>query len=139
MKSLLVKLGVILIGLTIFGCVEVWGAEWKLYFVHESFLAYYDVQSITRPSKNIVRVQTRSNITDQGVLYLMRERGNEYENLTHFIILSEINCIEKTVRSLSITYYDNKGGVIYSSSSPGQFDSIVPGTNVEILSKEVCK
>lgn len=139
MKSLLSKLGVVLIGLAIFGYAEVWGADWKLYAVHESFLAYYDGQSITRPSKNIVRVQTRSNITDQGVLYLMRERGNAYENLTHFIMLSEINCKEKKVRPLSITYYDNKGGVIYSSSSPGQFDSIDPGTNVEILYKEVCK
>jgi hypothetical protein len=139
MKSLSVKLGVILIGLAIFTYAEVWGADWKLYAAHESFLAYYDTQSITRPSKNIVRVQTRSDITERGVLYLMRERGNEYENLNHFIILSEINCIEKKVRSLSITYYDNKGGVIYSSSSPGQFDSIVPGTNVEILYKEVCK
>ena len=139
MKSLLGKLGVILIGLAIFGCAEVWGADWKLYVVHESFSAYYDAQSITRPSKNIVRVQTRSNITELGVLYLMRERGNEYETLSHLIILSEINCIKKTVCSLSITYYDNKGGVIYSSSSPGQFDPIVPGTNVEILYKEVCK
>jgi len=29
MKSLSVKLGVILIGLAIFGCAEVWGADWK--------------------------------------------------------------------------------------------------------------
>jgi len=139
MKSLLGKLGVILVGLSIFGYGEVWGADWKLYAVHESFEAYYDAQSITRPSKNIVRVQTRSNITDLGVLYLMRERGNAYENLTHFIMLSEINCKEKKVRPLSITYYDKNGGVIYSSNSPGQFDSIVPGTNVEVLYKEVCK
>ena len=31
MKSLLVKLGVILIGLTIFGYGEVWGEDWKLF------------------------------------------------------------------------------------------------------------
>jgi len=31
MKSLLVKLGVILIGLAIFGYAEVWGADWRLF------------------------------------------------------------------------------------------------------------
>jgi hypothetical protein len=31
MKSLPFKLGVILIGLAIFGCAEVWGADWKLF------------------------------------------------------------------------------------------------------------
>ena len=31
MKSLLGKLGVILIGLAIFGNAEVWGADWKLF------------------------------------------------------------------------------------------------------------
>jgi hypothetical protein len=31
MKSLSVKLGVILIGLAIFGYAEVWGEDWKFY------------------------------------------------------------------------------------------------------------
>ncbi len=31
MKSLSVKLGVILIGLAIFSYAEVWGADWKFY------------------------------------------------------------------------------------------------------------
>ena len=31
MKSFLVKVGVILIGLTIFGHSEVWGADWKFF------------------------------------------------------------------------------------------------------------
>ena len=68
MKSLSVKLGVILIGLAIFGYAEVWGADWKLYGVHENFSAYYDAQSITRPSKNIVRVWIRWDWTEKGVL-----------------------------------------------------------------------
>jgi hypothetical protein len=31
MKSLLGKLGVILIGFIIFGCAEVWGVDWELF------------------------------------------------------------------------------------------------------------
>jgi hypothetical protein len=37
MKSLLGKLGVILIGLAIFGNAEVWGADWKHYGDDEKF------------------------------------------------------------------------------------------------------
>jgi hypothetical protein len=50
MKSLLVRLVVVLIGLAIFGNAEVWGADWKLYFVDENFLANYDAQSINHQS-----------------------------------------------------------------------------------------
>ena len=32
------KLGVILIGLAIFSCVEVWGEDWKLYGHWEDYL-----------------------------------------------------------------------------------------------------
>ena len=56
MKSLLGKLGVILIGLAIFGNAEVWGADWKFYDSNEMFLGYYDAQGIIRPPKTIVRV-----------------------------------------------------------------------------------
>jgi hypothetical protein len=139
MKSLLVKLGVILIGLAIFGYAEVWGADWKHYGDDEKFSAYYDVQSITRPSKNIVRVWLRWDWTEKGVMVMVGDFGKKYENLSHSIDLHEINCVEKTIHSLSLTAYDNKRGVIYSSSSPLKWDSIVPGSIIEILYKKVCK
>ena len=65
--------------------------------------------------------------------------GKKYENLSHSIDLHEINCVEKKIRPLSVTDYDNKGGVIYSSSSPSKWDSIIPESMIEILYKEVCK
>src|SRR4030042_6325939 len=72
MKSLPVKLGVILIGLVICGCAEVWGEDWKHYGDDEKFSAYYDVQSITRPSKNIVRVWLRWDWTEKGVIVMCK-------------------------------------------------------------------
>jgi len=139
MKSILGKLGVILVGLTIFTYGEVWGADWKPYFVHEHFLAYYDTQSITHPSKNIVKVWTRWDYTEKGVIDNVGELGKRYENLSHCIVLREINCLEKTFRHLSLTYYDNKGGVIYFSTSPSELGFIVPESMAEVLYKEVCK
>jgi hypothetical protein len=55
MKSLPVKLGVILIGLAIFGNAEVWGADWRLYEKD----SYYDASSITRQPDGSVRVWTK--------------------------------------------------------------------------------
>ena len=139
MKSLLGKLGVILIGLAIFGYGEVWGADWKLYFVHEIILNYYDAQSITRPSKNIVRVWTRSNYTEKGVIDIVGRLGKKYENLSDSTTLWEINCLEKKCRFLSIAYHNNKGEPISFFGSPSEWDFIIPETMAEILYKEICK
>jgi hypothetical protein len=134
-----VKLGVILIGLAIFGYAEVWGADWKFYGATENYLNYYDAQSITRPSKNIVRVWIKFDYTEKGVMDWVGDFGKKYENLSHSIDLTEINCIEKTIHSLSATHYDNKGGAIYSDSSPTKLFFIIPESVGENLYKEVCK
>ena len=67
MKSLLVKFGVILIGLLILGNAEVWGADWKFFGSAKDGLYFYDPQSITRPSENIVRVWTKTSYNEMGV------------------------------------------------------------------------
>jgi len=139
MKSLLGKLGVILIGLAIFTNTEVWGEDWKLYFANENLLAYYDAQSITQPSKNIVRVMIKLDYTEKGVINYVGKFGKEYENLKHSIILWEINCAEKKQRRFSLTNYDHKGSEINSFSSPLQWRVIIPESIGEGLYKEVCK
>ena len=91
MKSLSVKLGVILIGLLILGNAEVWGADWKVFdeeiiSFEESDpnskgkseykrLNYYDRESITRPSKGIVKIW--SKFVDQRET-LSHEKAIEY-------------------------------------------------------------
>ena len=142
MKSLLGKLGIILIGLAIFTYAEVWGEDWKYFNSNEDFLCYYDAQSITRPSQNIVSVRTRKNYTEKSVLDWVREFGKEYENLSYGIDIVEINCSEKTCRIQSMTYYDSKGKVIesYSISNPSfGWDFIPPKSIIEVLYKAVCK
>jgi hypothetical protein len=57
MKSLSVRLGVIFaIGFYVFVYAEVWGADWKLYAESGEFLFFYDAESISHPSKGIVKV-----------------------------------------------------------------------------------
>lgn len=139
MKSLLIKLGVLSIGLLILGNAEVWGADWKPYGSNEQYYYYYDTQSITYPSKNVVRVWGKMDFTEKGVLNWVGELGKRYENLSHVIFLMEINCAEKKSRSLSDSSYDNKGDVIISSHSPSEWRFIIPETMNENLYKEICK
>ncbi|MGA2465529.1 MAG: surface-adhesin E family protein [Thermodesulfobacteriota bacterium] len=140
MKSLSVRLGVIVvIGLAIFGNAEVWGADWKFYGSTEMYLGYYDAQGITRPSKNIIRVWGKDIFMKEGVSKLVRKSGKGYENFSHSISLSEINCVEKTFRQLKVTFYDNEGGSIGTSNSPSEWIFFTPESMGEKLYKEVCK
>jgi hypothetical protein len=143
MKSLLGKLGVILIGLAIFGNTDVWGADWKPYGASDDVLCYYDTESITRPSKNIVRVWVKWDYTEKGVLREIEKSGKQYENLNHSINLWEINCSERKFDLPKLTYYDNKGDLIESLSpppnSPQKWIFIIPESIGELLYKEVCK
>jgi hypothetical protein len=96
MKSLPVKVGVILIGLIMFGYAEVRGEDWKLYEDNELFSSYYDAQSITHLSKNIVRVWARNSWTEKGVIDMVGSLGKKFMNVRHSELLWEINCVEKS-------------------------------------------
>jgi hypothetical protein len=133
------RIAILVFGLIIISIGDVYGADWKLYEYNEKFLAYYDAQSITRLSKNIVRIWLKRNYTEKGVMYMVGNLGKKYENLSYSIILNEINCIEKMFRLKSRIDYDNKGGVIYSSSFPLEWNFIIPGSIGETLYEEICK
>jgi Surface-adhesin protein E len=139
MKSLSVKLGVVLIGLAIFACAEVWGADWKHYASNEDLLGYYDAQGITGPSENIVSVWTRLDYTEKGVLGWVKKFGKTFENLDYVINLNEINCLEKKFRILLVYYYDSKGSVFDSIRYPSEWTIVVPESIQENLYEEVCK
>lgn len=113
-------------------------ADWKAYTSNENCWALYDTQSITHPSKNIVRVRTKWILTDKGIKYFVEVFGKEFENVRYSIDLIEINCAEKKTHTLSDTKYDYDGKIIGSIKSPTAWMSIDPGTVNEALYKGVC-
>jgi len=50
----------------------------------------YDADSITRPSKSIVRVWVKLEYTDRGVIEMVKNVGKNAENLSHAVALDEI-------------------------------------------------
>jgi hypothetical protein len=139
MKSLSVKMGVVLIGLIIFGYPEVWGADWEVYARQDNFTSSYDAGGITTPFKNIVRVRIKNEFTEKGVAEAVRRFGKKYENINYSIALKEINCSNKKGSNLFLTYYSKEGKPMFTYSSDSEWNPIVPESVGEALYKAVCK
>ncbi len=139
MKSLSVKLGVILIGLAIFGYAEVWGEDWKLLNTTESGVNYYNAESIIRLPKNIVRVWAKTELSERGGNDMVATLGKRYEKLSYVLFLNEFDCGERRSRLLSVIAYSQDGLIIGRVDSPNQFTYIVPETLDNYLFKAACK
>jgi len=147
MKSLSVKLGVILIGLAIFGCAEVWGANWKFLggSIDRKYEFYYDTQSVVRYG-TIVRVWQKDLDTRKDFPKIPQGFTNET------LFLMEIDCASRTYRVLKMVFLFQDGGMreVPSVEIPlekvdvGLRDAfnkqfIIPQTPQEVLYKSVCK
>jgi len=139
MKSLSVKLGVILIGLAIFGNTEAWGADWILYNFDDLNIRYYDAETITRPSKDIVRVWVKWKYTYKGRIEIVKRLGEKYENIDFTVALEEINCSDRTKQNLSLDDYSLDGKTMFSTSGEYRWNYIVSRSAAEALYGAVCK
>jgi len=133
MKSLSVKLGVIFIGLIIFGYAEVRGADWVFVEDFIYYRLYYDAQSISRPSKNIFQVTAKSEISEKV------KKETELRGWSYSIILYEFNCKEKIFRCLSYKRYHEDGEFISYLLHKEGWLILPPKSAEESLYKAVCK
>ncbi len=147
MKSLSVKLGVILVGLSIFGCGEAWGEDWRGFGTSEANAKrwFYDAESLTYPSNDTVRVRTnvyvwKNTHSKEGTDRYVEELKKRFKNLNHAMSLTEVHCKDKRIRNLEITSYSNNGKVLSSIWNPKKdWNFIVPGSRDEALYNAVCK
>ena len=142
MKSFLVKLGVVLGGLIIFGFAEVWGADWKLFAETDLYECFYDAEDIAPSPTNIVDVWARLEYTKKGVTGVVKQYGKHYADLSYSLELLEFNCTEKRERLLSITEYSVEGKILYANSVKDRLPGwkTIPRDSVESsLYQTVCK
>ena len=145
MKPLLVKLGVILIGLAIFGCAEGWGEDWKYFSTgDEGMLYWYDTQGVTCESNKVIHVWIKKVRPDESrVKADTKITPSELEQMTsgrsYEQSLIEIDCTEKTFNILQRLIYDSKGVLKSGESKPGGRKRIQKNSNAEKLYKAVCK
>jgi len=138
MKSLSLTLGVILIGLLIFRYAEVWGEDWVRYGKRRIGSYYYNQQSVTRQSEDIVRAWNKIVFTKKGVEKIVERLGKSYENAGYDISLKEINCTDKTQRSISSNIYSRKGELLRTPPYNIEWEPITQGTLSDILLQKVC-
>jgi len=169
MKSLLGKLGVILIGLATFGNAEVWAADWtylearvaqeeviKNYPFLKDFVGgiyCYDRSSIVYPSRNIVKVWVRFYLVDKEPISssvyseikgLPICKGLEVFKMPSLTNLCEISCKERVYKKIR-SYGENPKEGIYKEFKQNEepeyfdYDEIFPDDILSILWEKLCK
>jgi len=128
----------IVAGLIIFFCAEAWGFDWKYYGTDEEGSYFYETESIARPSENTVRVCVQSIYTEKGISRWVKGGGKEFQKLEFSIILSELNCVEKSIRHLRIIFY-SKNGEMFCPIKNEEWHFFAPDSMSGTLFNEVCK
>lgn len=106
----------------------------------------YNTTSITHITKDVVQVWEREVFSDEGrgrqtrLMRKMELSPEGYDKISHALILYEIDCKKKMVRTLSFSHYDTDGKVLLTSSSDNpDWRYIVTGSVMETLREKACK
>jgi hypothetical protein len=100
----------LIIGLAIYSYAEVWGADWKLFTTTKNGdTYYYDPESITHPSKDIVRVWTKDIPSGEKIV-----PGRDEVYYRYAKILFEFHCVEREYRILFRVFYSQDDRVLSS-------------------------
>ena len=140
MKSFSVKGRVILIGLTIFGYAEAWGAGWKYIGQTYAGMYFYDAGRITGRSEGIPRVWIKVLYTEKGVNDMVRLLGEKFETLSYAIALFEYNCGDKKKEIIPIRFYsEDRKLLIPADNKIFNWNFMSPDSIDEALYKTLCK
>jgi hypothetical protein len=129
-------------GILLFSHAHLWSADWKEYAKTDRAVLYYDVKSVARSSKDVVKVSEKRVFTVRGVFEVVRQPGfgKKYETLSYATGLSELQCADKKKRTLSIAWYSGDEKLLSSDSEQASdWRSITPGSTAEALHKILCK
>ena len=142
MKFLLVvsKVVMAIVGLAIFAHAEVWGADWKYLGQSDERVFYYYPENISHPLKGAVKVWSRTDYTEKGLMGMVEKLGSRYENFKYSLDLWELKCANKMARNIVTTYHSKSGEVLDSKKYDyPKWKSIAPGSIEDFLHKAVCK
>ena len=130
------------IGILLFSYAHLWGADWRQYAKTDRAVLYYDVKSVARSSKDVVRVSEKRVFTLKGVIEIVKQPGfgKQYETLSYATGLSELQCADKKKRTLSIAWYSWDEKTLSSDSDQASnWKLITPGSTAEVLHRILCK
>jgi len=118
-----------------------WGADWRFFSESPRGACFYDAESVENISKNIIKVCTKINTTQEEVERWTSKFGDKYREFKYEEENKEINCYSKRARLLTVTAYNREGGVIdaVDFSNETEWDRVVSGSVNGALMQIICK
>jgi hypothetical protein len=146
MRAIVVALALLCVFLT---CSNAKGEEW-VYYASDSQGSdfFYDRESISFPSTNIIRVRKKRVFTEEARKQIMVDRAEAqlptegFDELSYSLILEETNCKTRKSNIRVISYCGKTGNIISRVTVPGivgSWETLRPGSIGDMLRKAVCK
>ena len=125
---------------------QAWAVDWTYYASSNIGKEYYDKSSIKKVNKNIISVWIKIILNEDAKtknFSSLKSIGKAPENpdiLNHQLMLIEIDCVNKKVKSSHMTINDAKGVVIAPEpkSFISEWNDIPSDSNADILKNIVC-
>ena len=126
---------------------QAWTADWIYYDTADFGDSYYDKNSIKKIKESIISVWTKNILSEEAktkyfsILKEIHKAPDDPSMLCYYAKLMEIDCVNEKIKDTSVTIYDEKGDVIYSSpkGESGKWNDIIPISVGERLKNIVCK
>ncbi|OQB53813.1 MAG: hypothetical protein BWX99_02304 [Deltaproteobacteria bacterium ADurb.Bin151] len=120
---------------------QAWAEDWVYYGSNDIGDMYYDKSRITEVKKNIASAWTKNKLSPEGktkyysILKGIGKAPDSPASLEYYTEMLEIDQANKKIKNISVTFYDDKGNVIYSSpkSLSGEWNDIPAGSVGEKL------
>ena len=121
---------------------QAWAADWVYYDkAAVGDMLYYDKSSIKKVNESIISVWTKNILSEEtktkyfSILKGIHKAPDNPSKLSYYIKLTEIDCVNKKMKGISVIFYDKKNKVVHSSpkSESGEWNAILPNTVGEKL------
>lgn len=120
---------------------QAWAEVWVYYGSNDFGDMYYDKSRIAKVNKRTASVWTKNKLNPEGktkYFAILKGIGKEPDSpsaLEYYTEMLEIDHANKKIKNISVTFYDEKGNVIYSSpkSLTGEWSEIHVGSVGEKL------
>ena len=122
------------------------GEEWVLFFKDSTGNAwYYQPKSIfAADSNSVYQLLLKNNLINNNVPIwqdILKKAFGKYDyTLAYVNVNTRMDCLNKTFRNSSVSFYDNEDNVILSfKMTDGKMTTISSGSGAWELSKIICK
>jgi len=130
---------IVLTGFFILEYSDARGEDWRLFSESEGSSFLFDAENLSYPAEQIVRVWVKAVISEKDRLDWVAKGGEKYWNLSYIKSSMEVNCKDKTERSLSLDLFSEQDILDSFHGKSSQWSFIPPGSNWDNLRKAICQ